>query len=253
MATLAKTRSASSAGATSKTPTTPRASAGARPTATTKATTAGKTTTGKLTTGKTTSALTTGKKPGAATQPAAAAPARPKLGMGRFFTGMLIYLFGSYVIQFILAFLDVKVFNGGLTRTVLFKFPFGTVNVMVLLFMASLVALLWALYKFKVLPSATEMRAQNEAALAQRNAARAAAAKGATTRAGATTKGAPPAPAPTGLMGRLQNFMAGANAKRAVAPEQANVVDADEPGEHDELYDQVRAQLRAQARKQRKH
>jgi hypothetical protein len=247
MATVAKARSATSAGATSKTPTTARASAGARPTATSKASTAGKTASGK-----TTSTLTTGKKLGAAVQAAPAPAARPKFGMGRFFTGMLIYLFGSYVIQFILAFLDVKVFNSGLSRTVLFKFPFGTVNVMVLLFMASLVALLWALYKFKVLPSATEMRAQNQAALDQRNAARASAAKGTATRGNLATKNVVAPPAPTGIMGRLTNFMASANAKRT-ATTQANVSAADEPGEHDELYDQVRSQLRAQARKQRKH
>lgn len=182
---------------------------------------------------------------------APAAPARPKVGMGRFFMGMMIYLFASYLFQIVLAILDVKVFHNALSKTVLFKLPFGPVNIMTLLFIALLVGLLWGLYKFKVLPSSAELKAQNATLAASRSPKGGSAlAKGSVPvkSAGAGKVNAMNKVATVGKptsTSKLATTTAATNAKAKQAA-------ANDAGENDDLYDQVRAQLRAQARKQRK-
>ncbi len=175
-------------------------------------------------------------------------------GMGRFFMGMMIYLFVSYLMQFVLAVLNVKVFHYALTNTVLIrKLPLlGDLNVMSLIFILILVGVLWGLYKFKILPSNADLRAQGQAMAAQRAGAKGAtaaksgaAAKNAvtgkssvTTKNAAVKKSATARPTSTGKLAA-----AGADAKGAKVAE---------PGENDDLYAQVRAQRLAAARKARK-
>jgi hypothetical protein len=180
--------------------------------------------------------------------------ARPKSpGMGRFFLGMMIYLFVSYVMQIVLLLLDAKTFHGKLTSTVLFKLPiFGNVNIMALIFMVVLVAVLWGLYKFKILPSNADLRAQGQA-LAVQNAAKkggstaslknGSSAKNAITgKSSMTTKSAT-----SRTTGTAKPTSTG---KAAVASTNAAVM---ESSENDDLYAQVRAQRLSQARKARKH
>jgi hypothetical protein len=240
--------------------------------------------------GKTTALATTKGKTSTQT------PAQPTRGpgMGRFFLGMMLYVFASYVVQILLYVLDGKVFHNKLTATYLFTLPIlGRINIMALIFIPFLVILLWALYKFKILPSQAELRAQ-----AQNQAA----ARGTAIGRNAPAKNAAVAPAPTGWRALFAPRPAapvvpakGNNATKSSTVRAAtttgktavtsktgstatstvgktttgklatSTVGNGKPGvkktsvarealaENDEIYHQVRAQLRSQTRKHRKH
>jgi hypothetical protein len=199
--------------------------------------------------------------------PQSATGAAPRPAMGRFMLGMVAYLIGSYVIQYLIIFLDVK-FKWGLEKKTLVTLPLlGPINGITLIFMLSLVGLLFALYKFRVLPSATSMR-QAGANAATASRANATASKGGTTAPKSPTaaKGNLPKPAASKVRvepknatvgkptaGKTTTATAGGNAKataKKAAPEP--VVTDDDAGENDELYQQVRAQIRSQARKRKR-
>ncbi len=176
--------------------------------------------------------------------PAASIP-RPK--MGRFMMGMVAYLIGSYVIQYLVIFLDVK-FKWGLEKKTVVTLPLlGPINGITLVFMLSLVGLLFALYKFRVLPSASSLRQQP--ATATTAAKGSIATKGTTSAKGTQAKANATVGKPT--TGKLATATAGANTK-GTAKKATAVVTEEAPGENDDLYHQVRSQMRAQARKRKR-
>jgi hypothetical protein len=185
-----------------------------------------------------------------ATKGATTAAERPKTpGMGRFFIGMMVYLLAAQFFQIGLTWADVT-YHWQLERKQLFTLPvIGNVNALVLIFMVVLVGLLWALYRFKVLPSGKDMAAQRMATLAAQKG-------GATTGKAATTtgKGAATSKANAGAKSTISKATTagkpGATGKNTVAttdrPDKQAVATTPE---NDALYQQVKLQQRAQARK----
>jgi hypothetical protein len=179
--------------------------------------------------------------------PQAAAVPRPK--MSRFLLGMVAYLIGAQVLTFLLSYLNLQN-HWNLQHKVLFSLPLlGNISAFTLLYILSLAGLLYGLYRFRILPSAASLRDQqaNAVAAAKSGSATksATAARGTLAKAGAknTTVGKPTA-------SKVTTTTAGANTK-GTAKKATIAVDA-EPGEHDDLYQQVRSQMRAQARKRKR-
>ena len=78
-------------------------------------------------------------------------PVRQQSSMGRFFFGMSLYLILALAAQFILTFIYARVPGQG--QQVLFTLPLlGAVTTYIFTWMIVLVVILYALYKFKVLP-----------------------------------------------------------------------------------------------------
>lgn len=154
-------------------------------------------------TGKTTDSLSGKAGPSKTAMQLNSAQAAPSAGMGRFFKGMIFYVIGSYIVQIGLFLLDAKIFHGRLNTTYLFTLPiFGKVNIMALIFIPFLILLLWALYKFKILPTQAELRAQAMSQAAARNGGRPSAA---------------PAPMGSGIFARLRDTFMPASAAAPLA------------------------------------
>jgi len=187
--------------------------------------------------------------------PQSAVP-RPK--MSRFLIGMVAYLIGAQVLTFLLQYLNIRN-KWNLEHKVLFSLPLlGNVSAFTLLYILSLAGLLYALYRFRILPSAASLRDQQaNATVAARGgsvtksatAARGTLAKPAAGKARVdaknTTVGKP-------TSGKAATATAGANTKGTAKKAADTAVDETEPGEHDDLYQQVRSQMRAQARKRKR-
>jgi hypothetical protein len=152
---------------------------------------------------------------------------------------MIIYLIGAQIATYGLAFLNTH-FNWQLDKKVFFTLPLlGAMTGIQVIFIVILVGLLWALYKFKVLPSNADLRAQ---AQAQAQARAAAQGKGGAQ----ATPAAPPSPfaAITNLFKRQQPAVATTETKAKRSTAQVT-------GDHDDLYQQVQAQRRAQTSRRR--
>lgn len=88
-------------------------------------------------------------KGGAAAASGTQRPANP--GMGRFFFGMMLYMVLAFAAQFVLAFVFSYVPGKG--QQVLFSVPLlGPITEYLLAWMVVLIAILWGLYKLKILP-----------------------------------------------------------------------------------------------------
>jgi hypothetical protein len=97
-------------------------------------------------------ALANTAKGGAAPAASAAKPQRPAApGMGKFFFGMMLYMVLAFAAQFVLAFVFSHVPGKG--QQVLFTVPLlGPVTEYLLVWMLTLIVILWGLYKLKILP-----------------------------------------------------------------------------------------------------
>lgn len=234
-----------------------------------------KTSTGKLVPAKAGTSSTkavgsTGSKsPATANQ--SATPKKPA-GSGKFFFGMMVYLLAAQVLQIGGLYLDAKFgwnLNNPKTHK-LFDLPIlGAVTPFTLIFLGLLAVLLWALYKFNILPTNRQLAAATAAQRAARESARTTAASKATTPAkpgakgksmkvGVASKNAPAAK--VGAVTKAGTTKPSTAGKPTATTKSATVSakgatknsDAVSAGENDDMYDRVRAYQRTQARKARK-
>lgn len=83
------------------------------------------------------------------------APARPRGEMGRFFTGMMAYVIGSFLLQYLLLLANSYFkLNLNATQTL---FPrntplIGSMTSFAIIYLLLLIALIWALYRFNIMP-----------------------------------------------------------------------------------------------------
>ncbi|MBA3824538.1 MAG: hypothetical protein H0X24_11675 [Ktedonobacterales bacterium] len=191
-------------------------------------------------------------KGGAFAKGAPQAGAAPRPNMGRFMLGMVAYLIGAQVLTFLLEYLNFRN-KWNLDHKILFSLPLlGNVSVFTLFYVLSLAGLLYALYKFRILPSAASLRQPQ--ATSTTSAKSATAAKGTLPRAAA---GKARADAKTTTVGKpttakVMTATAGANTKGTARKAAEPVVEDAASGENDDLYHQVRSQMRAQARKRKR-
>ncbi len=177
----------------------------------------------------------------------AAAPARRTTpGMGRFLMGMIIYLIGAQIATYGLAFLNTH-FNWQLDKKVFFTLPvLGAMTGIQVIFIVILVGLLWALYKFKVLPSNADLKAQAQIKAQERTATQSQA------RTGKGGAQATPTPPPSPLAGIMNLFKRQQPAVASTTGAKAKRASAQTAGDDDDLYQQVQAQRRSQTRRRRR-
>ncbi len=216
--------------------------------------------------GKNTASAKGSTKPGtSAPSKGATAPTQRPL-MGKFMFGMLIYLLGAQVVQYLLIFADAR-FHLHLATTKLFTLPlFGAVTPLALIFIAVLGVMLWALYKFNILPKNSQLAAQRAASIAAKNAgagknavpsknASAKANGAAATKGSSTTKPLATKANASIVRGATAGKPSTASRPLATAVKGQTRTDTTRPsttgGDNDELYQRIKAQQRAQARKQR--
>jgi hypothetical protein len=180
------------------------------------------------------------------------APAQQRLPMGRILIGFMAYLVGSIVLQYVLIWLSVT-YKLHLERTQAL-FPrntplLGSMSTYSLVYLLFLIALIWGLYRFNVLPRnlfGTRAAAQRNAApvdptsngnrrsAAARRARRASQASATTSAPSAAKASARPATTPT---------------RRAPAQTPATKATKMTNGNDDEVYERVKALQRSRRRK----
>ena len=177
------------------------------------------------------------------------APAQPRPPMGRMLIGLLAYLVGSIVLQYVLIWLSVT-FKLHLERTQAL-FPrntpvVGAMSTYSLLYLLFLIALIWGLYRFNVLP-----RNLFGTRAAQRNATPAAPPSDGNRRSAAARRArrASQASATTSATNTTRASARPATTSTRRAPVQPPPATKATNGSDDEAYERVKALQRSRRRK----
>lgn len=151
---------------------------------------------------------------------------------------MMFYVIGSYALQTGLIYLNFSQ-HWNLQAHKLFTIGSFTLDAFSAIFMVGLVGLLWALYKFKVLPSGKDLAAQRAANGAVATG-RGGAMNGKQTNKAIITNKTTTAGRPSANGKTVEPVTAGVKSQKTIN------------GENDDLYLQAKAQQRVLARKGRK-
>lgn len=167
-------------------------------------------------------------------------PARPRSDMGRFFTGMMAYVIGSFLLQYVLL-LANSTFKLHLDQPQSL-FPrntpyIGAMSSFAIIYLLFLIALIWGLYRFNVMPRDPFGARRRAAEQAANNAATSTGTRARSRRRrGTTTSASSAAHAPS-------------TTRRASAAPRPTLTRAATDGTSDEHYERVKAMQRLRRRK----